>query len=64
MNQYLVIAPNTNVDDNLVIDAESFDNAISIIRSKIKDGTMFQILKVVELNSLKSKTMYIDLKIE
>lgn len=58
MKQYLAIQMNGNPDDNITFEAEDFKEASRILKSMIKEGTMFEQVKLVELDSMYSRKYY------
>ena len=59
MRQYLAIVINGKSDDNITFEAENFKDASKYLKTRIKDGIMFQEIKLVELNTLISKKFFI-----
>ena len=61
--KYLAIAQNIDTDMNVTFDALTFNDAVKVLQSLVKQGTMFQMFKLVELETLKSKKVYFGQKI-
>lgn len=59
MRQYLGIILNGKSDDNIIFEAEDLKKASKYLKTRIKKGTMFQEIKLVELNTMISKKFYI-----
>ena len=60
MKKYLAICPNTQLNDNLIFNALNFKNAKEILKSYIKKDTMFQEVKLIELDTMISKQYFIE----
>jgi len=60
--KYLAIAQNSEVDMNITFNASSLDNSIKVLQKLVKNGTMFQMFKVVELDTMQSKKVYFGYK--
>ena len=59
MKKYLAICPNTTFDNNLLFNAINFKDAKKNLRSYIKKDTIFQEVKLIELDTMTSKTYLI-----
>lgn len=55
MKQYLAIQMNGNPDDNITFEATDFKEAARVLKNMIKEGTMFEQVKLVELDTLISR---------
>lgn len=62
--KYLAIAQNNDANSNITFDANGFDDAIEIVKKSVKRGTMFQMIRLVELGSMMSKSIYFGDKID
>lgn len=62
MNQYLTIIVNNTSENNIMFEAENFSEASNILKSRIKTGIFFDEIKLIELESLKSRKFYIEQK--
>ena len=60
MKKYLAICPNTSLNDNLIFNALNFKDAKEILKSYIKKDTMFQEVKLIELDTMNSKQYFIE----
>lgn len=60
MKKYLALCPNIPSENNLILDASNFDNAKKILMLRIKKDTMFQDVTLIELDTLKTKTYFIE----
>ena len=60
MKKYLAICPNTILNDNLIFNALNFKDAKDILKSYIKKDTMFQEVKLIELDTMISKQYFIE----
>jgi hypothetical protein len=60
MKKYLALCPNIPSENNLILDAQNFDNAKKILMLRIKKDTMFQDVTLIELDTLKTKTYFIE----
>lgn len=60
MKKYLVIIPNSDSKNNILINASDYDNAIDKVRKLIIKGTKYQTLKIVELDTSVSKQIFIE----
>jgi len=60
MKKYLAIIPNLSSDKNLIFTASNFDHAKITLKSYIKKDTMFQDIKLIELDTLKTKIYFIE----
>lgn len=60
MKQYLALSPNIKTDSNLIFDALDFKYAKKILTSRIKIDTILQQVTLIELNTLKTKTYFIQ----
>jgi len=58
--KYLAIVQNGGEDNNLTFDADNFRSAEKHLKSQIKKGTMFEFIKLVELDTMDSKKFYIE----
>ena len=56
--KYLAIVQNGDVDDNITFDANNFKEAETHVKSHIKRGTMFETIKILELDTMESKKYY------
>ena len=53
--KYLAIMENGESDNNITFEAETFNEAQRYLYKQIKRGTFHTIVKLVELDSMKSK---------
>jgi hypothetical protein len=60
MKKYLAWTLNISPESNLIIDAPDFNIAKQILTSKIKLDTMFQEVHLMELDTLQTKTYFIE----
>ncbi len=60
--KYLAWTPDTLPDSNIIIEAPDFDFAKKILMTRIKSDTMFQEVKLMELETLKTKSYFIEKK--
>jgi hypothetical protein len=60
MQQYLAITANSLSDNNIMFESNNFKAATSHLKKLIKKDTMFQEIKLVELNSMLSRTFFIN----
>jgi hypothetical protein len=60
MKQYLALCPNINIESNLIFDAPNFEHAKKILMLRIKKDTILQEVKLIELDTLKTKTYFIE----
>jgi hypothetical protein len=60
MKKYLALCPNIPSENNLILDAPDFDSAKKILMLRIKKNTMFQDVILIELDTLKTKTYFIE----
>lgn len=60
MKQYLAITANNPSENNLMFESENFKSATSYLKKMIKEDTMFQEIKLVELDSMLSRTFFIN----
>ena len=58
MKQYLAITANNPSENNLMFESENFKSATSYLKKMIKEDTMFQEIKLVELDSMLSRTFF------
>ncbi len=58
--KYLAWTPDTSPDSNIIIEAPNFDFAKKILITKIKPDTMFQDVKLMELETLITKSYFIE----
>ena len=49
---------NSKPENNMTFEALDFKEASRVLKSRIKKGTMFQQVKLLELDSLQSKNYY------
>ena len=56
MKQYLAIMANGRPDNNIMFYEKNFKDASRYLKTQVKDGTMFQNIKLLELDTMKSKT--------
>jgi hypothetical protein len=60
MKKYLALCPNIPSENNLILDAIDFDSAKKRLMLRIKKDTMFQDVTLIELDTLKTKTYFIE----
>ena len=60
MNQYLALTPNIPTDKNIIFHAKDFNEAKKILKSYIKQDTMFQEVTLIELTTMATKTYFIE----
>jgi len=60
MKKYLALCPNIPSENNLILDASDFDSAKKRLMLRIKKDTMFQDVTLIELDTLKTKTYFIE----
>ena len=58
--KYLAIAQNTDADLNITFTARTFPDAERMLKQRLKKGTMFQTIKLVELDTMTSKKYYFE----
>lgn len=58
--RYLAIVENGLPSDNITFEAFDFDSAYKILKHRIKRGSMFNTIKLVELNTMVSRKYYIE----
>ena len=56
---YLVIAPNISSDNNILFDATDFNHAKKVLITFLKKDTINQEIKLIELNTMRSKSYFI-----
>jgi hypothetical protein len=56
--QYLAIMINSNSENNITFSANNFKEASKHLKTQVKNGTMFQHIKLLELDTMISKTYY------
>lgn len=61
--QYLAIIQNGESNKNITFDAEDFKAAENYIKSHLRNGMMFEVIKLVELSSMDSKKYYFEKKL-
>ena len=57
--QYLAIMINSSPENNLSFSAPDFKSASQHLKKQVTNGTMFQHIKLLELDTLISKTYYL-----
>lgn len=62
MNQYLAIVANNTSNNNITFEAENFKDASNILKERIKKGVFFDEIKLLELDTMKSRKYYIGNK--
>lgn len=60
--KYLAIIQNGGADNNIIFDAEDFKSAAKYLKSQLRNGTMFETIKLVDLSTLESKKYYFGKK--
>lgn len=60
MKKYLAWTPNISPDSNIIIEAPDFSIAKQILIGRIKSDTMFQEVKLMELDTLETKSYFIE----
>jgi hypothetical protein len=60
MKKYLALCPNIPSENNLILDAIDFNSAKKRLMLRIKKNTMFQDVTLIELDTLKTKTYFIE----
>lgn len=60
MFDYLAIAPNIPSHKNKIFQAENFSDAKKKLKGFLKEDTRFQEIKLIELNTLKTKLYFIE----
>jgi hypothetical protein len=60
MKKYLAWTPNISIESNLIIEAHDFLTAKKILIRRIKSDTMFQEVRLMELDTLKTKSYFIE----
>lgn len=60
MKKYLAWTPNISIESNLIIEAHDFSTAKKILIRRIKSDTMFQEVRLMELDTLKTKSYFIE----
>jgi|LauGreSuBDMM15SN_2_FD.fasta_scaffold2070545_1 hypothetical protein len=60
MKKYLALCPNTPSETNIIFEALNFEYAKNILKTKIKKDTMYQDVTLIELDTLKTKTYFIE----
>jgi hypothetical protein len=58
--KYLAWTPDTSPDYNIIIEAPNFEFAKKILMTRIKPDTMFQEVRLMELESLITKSYFIE----
>jgi hypothetical protein len=58
--KYLAWTPNILPDSNIIIEAPNFDFAKKILMKRIKPDTMFQEVRLMELETLVTKSYFIE----
>jgi hypothetical protein len=58
--KYLAWTPDTSPDSNIIIEAPNFDFAKKILIARIKSYTMFQEVRLMELETLITKSYFIE----
>jgi hypothetical protein len=58
--KYLAWTPNISTDSNIIIEAPNFDFAKKILITRIKSDTMFQEVRLMELETLTIKSYFIE----
>jgi hypothetical protein len=58
--KYLAWTPNISPDSNIIIEAQNFSDAKKILMGRIKKDTMFQEVKLMELETLITKSYFIE----
>lgn len=62
--KYLAIAQNYNANTNITYDATDFNDAIKKLKQNVKRGTLHQLIRLVELDTMTSKSVYFGSKID
>ena len=62
MKKYLAWTPNISPESNLIIEAPDFSAAKKTLITRIKSDTMFQEVRLMELNTLETKSYFIEKK--
>jgi hypothetical protein len=60
MKKYLAWTPNISPDSNLIIEAVDFSAAKKNLVKRIKSDTMFTEVRLMELDTLETKSYYIE----
>lgn len=60
MKKYLALCSNIPSENNLILDAIDFNSAKKRLMLRIKKNTMFQDVTLIELDTLKTKTYFIE----
>jgi hypothetical protein len=60
MKKYLAWTPNILPESNLIIEANDFLTAKKILIRRIKSDTMFQEVRLMELDTLITKSYFIE----
>jgi hypothetical protein len=60
MKKYLALCPNIPVESNLIFEASDFEHAKKILMLRIKKDTILQEVKLIELDTLNTKTYFIE----
>lgn len=55
MKQYLAVMLNGKPDENITFEAVDYHQASKILKQLIEDGTMFTQVKLIELDTLRSR---------
>lgn len=62
MKKYLAWTSNISPESNLIIEAPDFATAKKILSSRIKSDTMFEEVRLMELDTLETKSYFIEKK--
>ena len=58
--KYLAMIQNTDQEYSITYEASDFKNAERSLKERVKKGSMFSTIKLIELDSLISKKFYIE----
>jgi hypothetical protein len=58
--KYLAWTPNISPNSNIIIEAPNFEFAKKILMTRIKSDTMFQEVRLMELETLITKSYFIE----
>lgn len=58
--KYLALIQNTDQEYSITFEALDFKNAERALKERIKSGSMFNTIMLIELESLTSKKFYIE----
>ena len=61
--KYLAIAQNYDANTNITYDASDFNDAIKKLKQNIKRGTIYQMIRLVELETMTSKSIHFGSKL-